>query len=317
MELHKVNIFAILFIIMFIVVFILTVAPSKIKHVIGATKESQEYLKNFEFNGQDAAKLAEIQLDYELVDMKTNMNIPLLALLSSYLAYQDISPFTQYTMKAFEQVADEIMIIDKEKMRAFLMVKGQTCYIGFEGTTSLVDVINDTVAFVDRDFHNVHSGFYNAAQSVFPELLTIFRDLKKKYDIKNVITSGHSLGASVSQVISVLLGYYAHPDLNVYNVGIGTPKSGEVEFKEIFNKSIKQCIAFDNTGDPVTDLNLGEYWSNACEEVLFQCSDEKPSVVCHSMSTYAVNILKWILEKDPDNQYAKLLIDLNWSGSEK
>jgi len=87
----------------------------------------------------------------------------------------------------------------------------KSIYVAFRGSLTIQNWITD-LSIAKRDYSThadchceVHSGFYGAAMSVFPDVLSEVNRLKKLYPTYAVKTTGHSLGAALAQLTAMEL----------------------------------------------------------------------------------------------------------------
>ena len=87
----------------------------------------------------------------------------------------------------------------------------KTIYMAFRGSSSLLNWIDDAEVvkvaydtFSDCDC-KVHKGFYKATNGLKSATITSVQHLMDKYGYMSVITTGHSLGAAIGQMISMEL----------------------------------------------------------------------------------------------------------------
>lgn len=112
-------------------------------------------------------------------------------------------------------------------------------YRGTESTTNWLDdahVLLVSAGYKGCSDCKLHKGFKECADNTQEFLLASIKTLVAKYPTYNIITTGHSLGGSVSNIAAVTL--YLNGYTNVYHYSFGSPRVGN------------------------------EAWSNYCSEVL-------------------------------------------------
>ena len=269
----------------------------------------QEKFNKFKISKNNLKILETIPFQYDNINLKKNSNIIIISLLLSFMVYDDNAPFIKDLLLSFENKADRFEFVQKDKMSVIFMSKGDTGYISFKGTSTGTDVFSDVVAIENKDFHNSHLGFHTASMSIIPEMLKFLYDNKQ---LKNVVLSGHSLGASSSEIMSIMISVYAYPHLNIYNITFGIPKTGTTNFKEKYRHNIKQCLSFENSGDPIVKLQLTDKWVHPCNITELSCNDKILIPECHLMGSYSIRVLNYLKKKDSNNQYIKLLEKIEW-----
>jgi len=131
----------------------------------------------------------------------------------------------------------------------------RTAYVFFRGTSSLRDAISDIDVrydIIDLDENNtnirVHNGFYDQLMAVYEDLV---RDLKSRNgDFDRIYVGGHSLGSGLS-VIAVAKFVKDFPTKELHCHTFGSPRVGNTEFVNWFNKNVKNNWRIFNEQDPV------------------------------------------------------------------
>jgi hypothetical protein len=109
----------------------------------------------------------------------------------------------------------------------------QEIYIVYRGSDSVRNWITN-LKFAKADYAypgcadcNVHKGFYDAEQAVWPTVFTEVKRLKILYPSYKVVATGHSLGAAIATLTALDLVNNGYPTI-VYN--IGCPRIGDDNF---------------------------------------------------------------------------------------
>jgi len=158
----------------------------------------------------------------------------------------------------------------------------------------------------------VHSGFWNAWDSLKPDILRYFEEEGLKNNLKDskVIITGHSLGSA----IAMCCAYDLYHLQNKYNchfsvIGVGGPRCFDYYGSEMMNKMYPHGIRICNGYDIVTFAVTINSWH--CFESLtlwgyqsyWECFlnfEWIPRVSLHSMSSYLQRLSKtpnYILDK--------------------
>ncbi|NJN92739.1 MAG: lipase family protein [Anaerolineales bacterium] len=136
---------------------------------------------------------------------------------------------------------------------------GNTFILAFRGSeeTGIADWIND-LKFLPADFAygekgnsaiKVHYGFIEAYNSVREAMFKA----AKESDYKQIICTGHSLGAALATLCAVDIKYNL-PDKQVSAFTFGSPKVGNAEFVAFYNKLVPQTYRIVNSVDIVPSL---------------------------------------------------------------
>jgi hypothetical protein len=85
----------------------------------------------------------------------------------------------------------------------------KTIVIGIRGTASVSDIIadisGDMVQFGEKPDELIHEGFYLAAKVVVKDLENLLEDWANEFPNLEVVVTGHSYGAGISSVVTLLL----------------------------------------------------------------------------------------------------------------
>lgn len=73
----------------------------------------------------------------------------------------------------------------------------------------------------------VHSGFYSATKSVYPDVLNEVKRLRALYPTYAIKTTGHSLGGALAQLTAMEL---LNSGYAVSMINFGQPRVGEVNY---------------------------------------------------------------------------------------
>lgn len=108
----------------------------------------------------------------------------------------------------------------------------RSIFVTIRGTSSVRNVITDGRLFVQTNYTaapecncQVHKGFFEAEQTVFPQILEAVQKLQSQFPDYDVKLSGHSYGASLVHLIALDLIKYNVKVKQVYN--FGQPKTGK------------------------------------------------------------------------------------------
>ena len=119
--------------------------------------------------------------------------------------------------------------------------------VALRGTLSHADFISD-IRWVQVPYHglgNVHSGFAGIAETIYPHL--------KFQPGSNVIITGHSLGASVAELVATRLA--KERNINVYLYISARPRTGDLFWDNNVRKYVNRHILINQSDDvPVFPL---------------------------------------------------------------
>lgn len=152
-------------------------------------------------------------------------------------------------------------------------------YIAYRGTSSYYNWMNDLeVRLVSYKTYpecqcKIHNGFYKSALNIKNQTLDSLIELKKEYPAYEIIVTGHSYGAAVSQIVAMEL-IKEGIKLEVYNYG--QPRIGDKKYASFVNNKLIQYWRFTHNKDIVPHLppikDFGYFHS--CREV-FETAENK------------------------------------------
>jgi len=135
----------------------------------------------------------------------------------------------------------------------------KSIYMVFRGTSSRLNWLDDlevtkTVyeTFPESE-STVHTGFYKATKNLLNQTEISIKTLRKKYPDYRVISTGHSLGAAVSQMMAMEMAKIGIP-VQIYNYG--QPRVGDKTYAELVNQVLGNYNRFTHNKDMVVHLPL-------------------------------------------------------------
>ena len=113
---------------------------------------------------------------------------------------------------------------------------------------------------------NVHNGFYKATLNLRNETIRFVNLLRIKFPRYNIIVNGHSLGAIISQMISMEM-LKENIVSTIYNYG--QPRGGDLSYANFVNTKITNYFRHTHNKDIVPHIppmNKMEYY-HSCQEI--------------------------------------------------
>lgn len=175
------------------------------------------------------------------------------------LAFAEASDLAYKSKEEAERVVKtewgftEFYPINKKGTQGFIAKKSDLILISFRGTEQkqLEDILTDVIVCQKKTkLGYIHSGFLAAVKFVWKDTL---RTLKKFQDNNQPIwITGHSLGGALAILTyAKLSSKNKFPNIKgVYTYG--SPRVGDDEFKELFQKSFFTAYRVTNYKDPVS-----------------------------------------------------------------
>jgi hypothetical protein len=153
-------------------------------------------------------------------------------------------------------------------------------YVAFRGSSSVRNWLTD--AYCVKTAYatypdckaEVHKGFYESEQTVFPKVLDAVKKLKSQFPSYAVKVTGHSYGASMAQLTAMDLVAKGIVVKQMYNYG--QPRTGTKEFSDCTGKKMGSTDVFrvvhnkDDVPHLPTKGYMG-YW-HVCTEVFEDAS---------------------------------------------
>jgi len=160
--------------------------------------------------------------------------------------------------------------------------------LSFRGTelNSILNWITDlkfakTTPYPNVDGAAVHQGFYEAYQSISPQVLNATSYLIAAFPQYPIVVTGHSLGAALSILAAMDLMINGGVDGSMIQAySFGDPRVGNSEFAEFFNQRVSLSFRTVNQKDIVPHLPLRIMgFQHIATEVWFP-SDTQNFIVC-------------------------------------
>jgi predicted lipase len=158
--------------------------------------------------------------------------------------------------------------------RGLAVESEDTLYICWTGTNDLIDIYDNIqfpikypLIFQDKSYGYVHKGFHDYYQDLRAKTNDIIKDFIDK-DGKNIVFTGHSLGACIS--ISCLETILNYPFLNIQCITLGSPKIGDQDFVNAFDSFVKQSSRIVDEEDIITNIPIGFGYCHTKNEIVFK-----------------------------------------------
>jgi hypothetical protein len=162
---------------------------------------------------------------------------------------------------------------------AGVLPEAKTIYLVFRGTHSIYNWMEDInvrmVPYLVKDQCDngnmlVHTGFYESAIGIREQAIMATQELIKRYPNYGVLTTGHSYGAAVSQLIGIEMQKMV-PGVEVYN--FGQPRVGNANYSACVNKLFPDHMyRFVHDRDIVPHLPTVYRYTHTCREI-FETAD--------------------------------------------
>jgi hypothetical protein len=164
----------------------------------------------------------------------------------------------------------------------------KTIYVTFRGSSSILNLIDDIkIRKIPYDSYtecncSVHKGFYTTTLNLKSQVLTSVLSLKKQTGFKNIILTGHSLGAGISQLMMMeFKKYKSFNSMTITTYNFGQPRIGDLQYSIFVSEHTKnELYRFTHYKDIVPHIPPREMnYFHSCNEIyenengdLYNCS---------------------------------------------
>jgi len=162
----------------------------------------------------------------------------------------------------------------------------ETIFVTFRGSEDIQNWVTNLEATLTSyplcSGCQVHKGFYEAEQAVFPNILAQVKSLKSKYPNYSVIATGHSLGAALASLTAFDLVSNGVSGVQLYDYG--SPRVGNTAFADWASKGSVPVTRCTHYKDMVPHTPMHERFTHMAGEIyedlksggpLYDCSGEE------------------------------------------
>lgn len=198
-------------------------------------------------------------------------------------------------------------IIEVIENRGVLAIVGfnslyKSIFVAYRGSENIVNWINNMkMTFVypyDIEIYKdigIQKGFYTTYSNVYDEVIDAVSSAAKKYDVNDVILSGHSLG-SISSILALDIHIYT-PSLNVISVTtFGSPRFGNDAFNDMLAKLNMSIYRITHNNDIVPHIlpyifgyrhSINQLWFNNDNSAYIICDGVEDPECFSSCGNYS------------------------------
>ena len=158
----------------------------------------------------------------------------------------------------------------------------QVIYVSFRGSASLNNWLTTNIDVASSKYPHcdecrVHSGFYDAALAVFPDVLSEVQRLRALYPAYKVLVTGHSLGGALSHITALELQAASIGNLELYT--FGSPRVTNTELAEYSTAVLPTASRVTHDKDMVVHTPGSIFYTHMAGE-WHQPGDEVEVVEC-------------------------------------
>lgn len=133
---------------------------------------------------------------------------------------------------------DNILIQNGEQVIFGYNTEYKTIFVSFRGSENIQNWISNIQVSQITPYQDtniaVEKGFYNLFYSLQPKIYNIIDKLVAKYNTKQLLLTGHSLGAALATLNAFDILYYQR-NYNISSViTFGSPRVGNIHFAQLF-----------------------------------------------------------------------------------
>jgi predicted lipase len=159
----------------------------------------------------------------------------------SQASYSGISDLDSWTCKTCDQNVELDYVVEECGVRALQGYDSysDSLFIAFRGSVNIQNWIDNIQISKITPYNDtsigVSKGFYNAYNSIKPELFDNLANLVDKYNTRRILITGHSLGAAISTLMAYdIVTMFPTYKLS-YVINFGSPRVGNSAFSTSFN----------------------------------------------------------------------------------
>lgn len=165
---------------------------------------------------------------------------------------------------------NSIYINDSNNTNCIIFYNNTSIDICFKGTTSIINIYSNMQIFLKNyDNIQIHNGFLNQYLLIKNQLFYYIDNIIKNNNIKEISFSGHSSGGAIANIASIdYCKKYSNIKINC--VTFGSPKVGNKNFVNEYNKYVKNSYRIVNKYDIIEQLPLPIIYKHAHEPIYLE-----------------------------------------------
>ena len=134
----------------------------------------------------------------------------------------------------------------------------KTIFASFRGSVNIQNWIDNIHVSQIQPYNNtdisVEKGFYNLFTNLKDEVIKEIQDVSKKYNTRELLITGHSLGGALSTLLTFEMLYVENTNMNIKLITFGSPRVGNEYFVSIFNEYSIYCNRITHYYDMVPHI---------------------------------------------------------------
>lgn len=115
----------------------------------------------------------------------------------------------------------------------------KTIFASFRGSVNIQNWIDNIHVSQIQPYNNtdisVEKGFYNLFTNLKDDVIKEIQDVSKKYNTRELLITGHSLGGALSTLLTFEMLYVENTNMNIKLITFGSPRVGNKKFVSLFN----------------------------------------------------------------------------------
>ena len=206
------------------------------------------------------------------------------------------------TKKIFNIYNNYIYLNEFNNTKCIIFYNNTSIDICFKGTTNIANVYsNMQILLKSYDNIKVHNGFLNQYLIIKNNLFNNIDNIIKNNNIDEISLSGHSSGGAIANIASIDF-CKKYNDIRIKCFTFGSPKVGNENFVDEYNKYVKDSYRIVNKNDIIEHFPLPFIYKHVHEPIYLK---ENESFKIHR--NY-LNIYKFVRDKHHIITYIKNLI---------
>jgi len=134
----------------------------------------------------------------------------------------------------------------------------KTIFASFRGSVNIQNWIDNIHVSQIQPYNNtdisVEKGFYNLFTNLKDDVIKEIQDVSKKYNTRELLITGHSLGGALSTLLTFEMLYVENTNMNIKLITFGSPRVGNEYFVSIFNEYSIYCNRITHYYDMVPHI---------------------------------------------------------------
>jgi hypothetical protein len=213
-----------------------------------------------------------------------------------------IKPIIRNNLKLFNIYNNYIYINELNNTKCIIFYNNTSIDICFKGTTNIANVCSN-IQILLKSYNNikVHNGFLNQYLILKNKLFNNIDNIIKNNNISEISLSGHSSGGAIANIASIDF-CKKYNDISIKCVTFGSPKVGNKNFVDEYNKYVKDSYRIVNKNDIIEYFPLPIIYKHIHKPIYLEENKN------YKIYNYFLNVYQYIKHKHNIITYINNLI---------